>query len=226
MKILMINGSPRINGSTAKILGIIRNYLEEKEEVNIEYFNLSELEMAFCKGCCSCFKTGKCIINDDCEKLSKIMAKADGIIIGSPTYASNISGHLKVLVDRGHLIIEQLLYKKYTMGIITGENYGASTASKILKSIFSYSGAFVSGMIVEKIPFSNNPSFEDKDKKAYEKKAENFYRDIKAKRNYFFQKFIHSIIFNVGIKPFVLKKGPKYEGVLKGWKENNIISSF
>ena len=42
------------------------------------------------------------------ENLSKNIETADGIIIGSPTYASNVSGQMKVLIDRGHFVIEQL----------------------------------------------------------------------------------------------------------------------
>jgi len=223
MRIVMINGSPRANGATAKILKVIRDYLEKKQDVEIEYFNLGELEIFFCKGCCSCFQNGKCFIKDDAQRLSDIIATSDGVIIGSPTYASNISGQLKVFVDRGHLIIEQLLYRKYALGIITGENYGASAASKILKSIFSYSGAFVSGMIIHKLSFSNRPRFELNIEKFFEKKSERFYKDIKSGNIYIFQNFIHKIIFNVGIKPFVLKKGFKYQGVLEHWRKNNII---
>lgn len=197
MRIIMINGSPRTNGATAKILGFIRDYLEKKQDVEIEYFNLGELEMSFCKGCCSCFQNGKCFINDDAQRLSEIISTSDGVIIGSPTYASNISGQLKVFVDRGHLIIEQLLYRKYALGIITGENYGTSTASKILESVFSYSGAFVSGMIIHKLSFSNRPRFELNIEKFFEKKSERFYKDIKSGNIYIFQNFIHKIIFNV-----------------------------
>lgn len=223
MKIVMINGSHRINGATGKILGVLRDYLETKEDVHIEYFNLGELDISFCQGCCSCFKTGKCFINDDVERLSEIISTADGVIIGSPTYASNISGQLKVFVDRGHLIIEQLLHGKYALGIITGENYGGATASKILKSIFSYSGAFISGMIIHKLSFSNIHKFECDIKRDFEKKGQRFYEDIKSGHIYPFQNFIHKIVFNVGIKPFVLKKGSKYQGVLDKWAKNNII---
>ncbi|MGG7176287.1 flavodoxin family protein [Clostridium paraputrificum] len=223
MRIVMINGSPRKNGSTGEILEIVKNYLEEKEDVEIEYFHLQELEISFCKGCCNCFKNGKCFIDDDAEDLSRIISEADGVIVGSPTYASNISGQLKVFVDRGHLIIEQLLYRKYAMGVITGENYGASTAAKILKNIFLYSGAYISGSITHKLPFSSRIKFGDNIERDFQEKSEKFYQDIKSGHTYAFQKFIHKIVFNVGIKPFVLKKGSKYQGVLEHWGKNNII---
>ena len=41
------------------------------------------------------------------------MGEADGIILGSPTYVSNVSAQMKVIIDMGHFVIEQLLYIKY-----------------------------------------------------------------------------------------------------------------
>lgn len=33
----------------------------------------------------------------------------------------------------------------------------------------------------------------------------------------------YSIIFRMGIQPFVKRKGLEYEGVIKHWKDNNIV---
>lgn len=54
--------------------------------------HVSDLSLQYCVGCGSCYKTGACIYKDDIENLSLSVADADGIIIGSPTYASNVSG--------------------------------------------------------------------------------------------------------------------------------------
>lgn len=223
MKIIMINGSPRTNGSTARIMHIMQKQLLKKEDTEVDFYNLSELNFNFCKGCCSCFQTAKCIMNDDLEKLSQALALSDGIIIGSPTYASNVSGQLKTLIDRGHLIIEQGLHKKYAIGIITSENYGASAAARILKNVFTYSGASVTTMIKHKLPFTNSPHLPPKATKKFEAKADQFHEDIKTKHQYFLQKIIHNLIFHIGIKPFVLKKGNKYQGVINRWKSLSIL---
>lgn len=139
---MRMKGSPRTTGSTAHILKIMQRHLQQKSDAAVEFYNLSELDSSFCKGCCSCFETGKCIMNDDLETLSQALFLADGVIIGSPTYASNVSGQLKTLIDRGHLIIEQGLYKKYAIGIITGENYGASAAANVLRNVFIFFRCF------------------------------------------------------------------------------------
>ena len=67
-----------------------------------------------------------------------IIETADGIIIGSPTYASNISGQMKVIIDRGHFVIEQLLFGKYAISVSTYENYGGKDTAKILNRLFCY----------------------------------------------------------------------------------------
>ena len=113
MNIVIINGSPRKKGTTAKILELFVSCLWTYEFVNIEYINLSEFDISHCKGCCQCYKSGRCFISDDAEMLSEKIEKADGIIIGSPTYASNVSGILKDFIDRGHFVIEQLLTGKF-----------------------------------------------------------------------------------------------------------------
>ncbi|MGN1100762.1 MAG: flavodoxin family protein, partial [Huintestinicola sp.] len=95
MKIVIINGSPRINGATSKILHSLEEKLLSYDNVSIEFVNIGEYNINPCRGCCVCYKSGKCYIDDDAENLSEKIASADGLIIGSPTYASNISGQLK-----------------------------------------------------------------------------------------------------------------------------------
>lgn len=219
MKIIIINGSPRVKGSTAKILHAIQEKMDSYENVTTYYYNLATLKFDFCKGCSLCFKSGKCIINDDFEKLCIEIANADGIVIGSPTYASNVSGQLKTFIDRGHFVLEQLLDGKYTMGVITSENYGGKDVEKYLKTLFTYSGAYTTSMIQKKLNFSNSPTIDEKLAREIEQKTEKMVQAIHDQRQYPLQRIKHNVIFNVGIKPFVLKKGLAYEGVVKAWKE-------
>ena len=100
MKIVIINASPRSDGLTAAILKGISNTLTERN-VDVSYYDLGRLSMAQCFGCCSCYKTGYCVIDDDAEKVSHVIADSDGIVLGTPTYASNVSGLMKVFIDRG-----------------------------------------------------------------------------------------------------------------------------
>lgn len=222
MNIVILNGSPRKNGATSKILHILEAKLLTYKDVAIDFVNISELKIASCSGCCSCYKTGCCYIDDDAEKLSNKIATADGLIIGSPTYASNISGQLKQFIDRGHFVIEQLLHDKYAISVATGENYGSKDTSKILNKLLQYSGAALSGKIVFNLPFNSSPQNSTLEKRL-EFLSQKFYIDIKKQRKHFVQSITHKVIFSAGIKPFVIAKGTQYQGVMTKWKSNNIL---
>lgn len=218
MNIIIINGSSRKNGATAGILHAMEQRLLQKDNVFVEFVDICNLNMAPCVGCCSCYRTGHCYINDDAEQLSDRMEKADGLIIGSPTYASNVSGQLKQLIDRGHFVIEQLLHDKYAVSVVTGENYGSRDASKVLTRLLNYSGAGISGRIIYNLPFNENPLSNGNMKKRVNYLADKLYHDIGKQKKYVLQAVIHKIIFHVGIRPFVLRKGEDYRGVLARWE--------
>ena len=222
MKIIIINGSHRKNGVTALILHEMYKKLETYPNVEIQFYNVSDLNLKYCVGCCKCYKNGKCIFNDDMEKLSENIETADGIIIGSPTYASNISGQMKVIIDRGHFVIEQLLFGKYAISVSTYENYGGKDTAKILNKLFCYSGATISKSLAIKTPFSCNPFSNPKIPNIVNKATDKFYKDIYRQKTYLYQKMKHFIIFRFGILPFVTKKGNEYQGVIAKWKKHNI----
>ncbi len=214
MKIVIVNGSPRKNGRTALILNKLSQTLQKYEDVDIQFVHVADLSLKYCAGCGVCYKTGKCIYGDDAEKLSSDIANADGIILGSPTYASNVSAQMKTVIDRGHFVMEQLLHGKYAISVTTYENYGGGDSSKILNRLLSYSGAKISGKIV----FRKGQKCPDKN---IRKLADTLYRDIKSKHKYIFQSIKQYLIFTIGIKPFVLKNMREYAGVVMHWKRKS-----
>lgn len=219
MKILIINGSPRVNGLTAGILHTLEETLL-RQGAQVDFYNLSELTLSQCRGCCACYTTGHCHMNDDAEKISHAIEEADGLVIGTPTYASNVSGYMKVLIDRGHFVIEQLLTGKYCVTITTGENYGSRDAARVLKNLVLYSGGkLVKNMIVN-APFNGGVPVE------VEKRAElaghKLFHAVSRHKKHLIQSAFHYAVFSFGIRPFVMKKGEKYHGVVAKWKRYGI----
>ena len=182
-----------------------------------------DLEIKVCQGCSTCYHTGTCFIKDDSEKLVHMISESDGIIIGSPTYASNVSGLLKVFIDRGHFVIEQALYGKYAMSVATSENYGSKDTSQVLNKLLTYSGAKLCSKIIQNLPFGSDFNSHSKLLKRLENEIEKFYDSVRHNRVYIWQSFVHKIIFSIGIKNFVLKKGNAYTGVIDKWKKFGII---
>ena len=109
MRVTIINGSPRKNGATAKILKEIKSRLETNDDMSVSYYDISSKPIQTCIGCMRCYNTGSCHMNDYAEELNAAIKDSEGVIIGLPTYVSNIPGILKNYIDRGHFVVEQAL---------------------------------------------------------------------------------------------------------------------
>ena len=102
MKVIGVNGSPRKNGNTDYIMKVVFDSLKA-EGIETEIVQIGGQIVRGCKACDSCKqrKDGKCIIADD--GLNELLAKlkdADGILLGSPTYFSDITPEMKAFMDR------------------------------------------------------------------------------------------------------------------------------
>jgi multimeric flavodoxin WrbA len=101
MKVLGINGSPRKGGNTELLIREVFKALEARG-IKTEFFQLGGKKVNGCIACMKCRKAadGKCHQkNDVINECIKKMVKADGIIIGSPVYFSDLSSDTKALVD-------------------------------------------------------------------------------------------------------------------------------
>ncbi len=102
MKVVAFNGSPRVNGNTAQSIQIVFKELE-KEGIETELIQLGGRKVFGCMACGKCYekKDCRCIRQDDeMNAFIQKINEADGIIIGSPTYFSNVSTEVKALIDR------------------------------------------------------------------------------------------------------------------------------
>ena len=99
MKILGVEGSPRINGNTEKL---VKTILESASEngAKTKFYKLTEMNISLCLGCFNCRETGACVTNDDMQLLHEEIQASDVIIIGSPVYMWQVSGQTKLFMDR------------------------------------------------------------------------------------------------------------------------------
>lgn len=103
MNVLIINGSARKDGFCNHIANLMEKEFKRKGKiVNVSYYNISDKNVAFCKGCVECCSDEKkyCYIDDDINEAYKLMEEASSIIYISPIYESFISGILKNFFDR------------------------------------------------------------------------------------------------------------------------------
>ena len=99
LKVLLLNGSPRTNGNIATALHEMESVFE-KEGVEFETIQLGKMDIRGCLACESCRKTGKCVIDDIVNELSKKFEEADGLVIGSPVYYGSANGTLMSALQR------------------------------------------------------------------------------------------------------------------------------
>lgn len=112
MKALFINGGPRKNWTTMKMLEQVMKGAKEAG-AEVELIHLFDYEFTGCRSCFACklknSKTnGVCAINDSIRPVLEKAYDADVIVIGSPVYLSNPTGAIKSFMER--LIFPLLSY--------------------------------------------------------------------------------------------------------------------
>lgn len=99
MKVLIINGSPRVNGNSDLLCDAFIRGAEESGN-QVEKISLREKEVHSCKACYACFKTGSCVQKDDMAEILQKLEEAKVLVLASPTYFLTMSGQMKVFIDR------------------------------------------------------------------------------------------------------------------------------
>jgi multimeric flavodoxin WrbA len=99
MRIVGISGSPRIGGNTDLILNEALK-AAESSGAETKLIRLCEYKLQPCNACMTCFSSGKCLIDDDCRVLYGELTRADGIILGSPSYFQGVTAQMKIFIDR------------------------------------------------------------------------------------------------------------------------------
>ena len=91
MKVILVNGSSHLNGTTMTALEEMIKVFHS-EEVETEVIQLGGKPIADCLQCNVCQKTGKCVIQDDGVNEFVEKAKtADGFVFASPVYFAHPS---------------------------------------------------------------------------------------------------------------------------------------
>ena len=110
-KIIAVNAGPRMGWNTDTLITEASKGAESAGAV-VERFNLFKLEKY--TGCISCFGCkkekfkGHCICRDGLTPVLDAIREADGLIIGSPNYLSDLTASFRALYER--LIFQNLTY--------------------------------------------------------------------------------------------------------------------
>lgn len=99
MKVLLINGSPRVGGNTSIALGEMEKIFQQ-EGVQVETVQVGNKAIRGCVACLSCMEKGKCVFDDLVNETAPKFAEADGLVIASPVYYASANGTLISFIDR------------------------------------------------------------------------------------------------------------------------------
>lgn len=102
MKIMVLNGSPKRNGSDC--MHMTRAFLEgmnciSQNEVHI--LHVIDRHIEYCKGCLTCMRNGgNCVIDDDMQGILEEILASDLLLLSFPLYGFAMPAPLKALLDR------------------------------------------------------------------------------------------------------------------------------
>jgi multimeric flavodoxin WrbA len=145
--IIGINGSPRKNGMTAKLVRKILRSCEKNGAKTI-HIDLIDKKISPCLGCYSYNKKSckyPCIQKDDMQEIYKLLLKANGMVIGSPSYWFSVSGLMKNFLDRLTCLENSgfLLAGKVAGIVTTAEETGGDEAANYLLAFVNENGMLV-----------------------------------------------------------------------------------
>lgn len=148
MRVVAFNGSSRPGSNTSQLIAMVTRELEA-EGIETQTVEMAKTPIRGCIACYQCFKTKdtRCAVKqDELNDYLELMLQADGIILGTPVYFSDMSATMKGLIERAGMVCRangDPLARKVGAGVVAVRRAGATRAFDSLNAFF-----FISQMIV------------------------------------------------------------------------------
>lgn len=141
MKILVLNGSPRPQGNTKKMVTAFSEGAASAGH-QVDIVDVCKKKIAGCLACEYCHTKGNgvCIQKDDMQEIYDLLNEAEMLVLASPIYYHGISGQLKCAIDRFYSAAypqKPSNLKKAAILLSSGE------ANMYDGALFSYRGDFL-----------------------------------------------------------------------------------
>jgi multimeric flavodoxin WrbA len=173
MKVVAFNGSARPKGNTAIMLELALDELRN-EGIETELVSLAGQTIPGCRACYKCFEKadGHCVFADDIvnECMDKMVA-ADGILLGSPTYFSDLTAAMKALIERTGMTAranKNCFKRKVGAGVVAVRRGGAIHTFDSLNHFFLIAEMIVVGSNYWNIGIGREPGEVEKDAEGVE----------------------------------------------------------
>ncbi len=162
MKAVAVNGSPRREGNTNILLNKVLEPLAAAGW-ETEVIQLGGKKLNGCLACFRCFekRDGHCGRSDDAfNEIADKVFSADAIILGSPTYFTDVSAEMKGLLDRlGMVALANggLLKGRIGAAVAAVRRGGGTHVFDTINHMYLMSGVVVPGSIYWNLGFGMNP---------------------------------------------------------------------
>lgn len=143
-KVLLINGSPHQFGCTYTALKEVADTLE-KNGVETEILYLGTKPVAGCIACGKCGQTGRCVFDDQVNRVLDKLDEYSGIVVGSPVYFAGPTGQICAFLDRLFYCGGDRMKGKVAAAVVSCRRGGASASFDRLNKYFSISNMHIAG---------------------------------------------------------------------------------
>lgn len=139
LKVLIINGSPRVGGNTSVALREMETVFNE-QGVETEIVQIGAEPVRGCASCGYCYEHDRCVFDDVVNTLAPKFEAADGLVVASPVYFANANATLVACLDR--LFYSTGFDKTMKVGasVVCARRGGCSATFDELNKYFTISG--------------------------------------------------------------------------------------
>ncbi len=168
MRVVAISGSARLNGNTALLMGHVLAELSG-EGIGTELVQLSGKRIRGCTACFKCFENRdrRCAIAEDAANdCIEKMEAADGILLGSPTYFTDVTSEMKALIDRAGMVGRangDMYRRKVGAAVVAVRRAGAIHAFDTLNHFFLIGQMIIPGSSYWNVGIGRNIGEVEKD---------------------------------------------------------------
>ena len=137
-RVILVNGSPHENGTTARALTEIETALAA-EGVEYRRIWIGKAPRGGCTACGGCRGTGRCVLGDVACEIAEALEGADGIVVASPVYYASPNGSLLGVLDRAFYSSRYDKWMKVGASVAVARRGGTTATFDALNKYFTIS---------------------------------------------------------------------------------------
>lgn len=139
MKVLILNGSPRLEGNTTVAVKEMENVFAA-EGIEYETVVVGNKDIRGCIACGRCGELGKCVFDDTVNEVASKFEEADGLVVASPVYYASANATLVALLQRLFYSFHFDKTMKVGASVVCARRGGCSATFDELNKFFTISG--------------------------------------------------------------------------------------